>query len=122
MLLDECRNNSLSFRALHSHLNRRRHPGARRPGIAHVVARVILAVSVEVLRERRVVLQRRQRADGVVTGRTYLDSGPIICAERELLVPAPEDVLRKWLVSQNINSSRTPGGDTPLIVPIELAA
>jgi putative SOS response-associated peptidase YedK len=43
-------------------------------------------------------------------------------AEKELLVPAPEKMLRKWSVSQRINSSRTPGDDPTLIAPIELAA
>ena len=43
-------------------------------------------------------------------------------AEKDLLVPAPESMLRKWPVSQRINSSRTPGDDPTLIAPIELAA
>jgi putative SOS response-associated peptidase YedK len=41
---------------------------------------------------------------------------------KELLVPAPENMLRKWPVSQRINSSRTPGDDPTLIAPIEIAA
>jgi len=43
-------------------------------------------------------------------------------AGKEMLVPAAEDMLRKWPVSQRVNSSRASGDDPELIQPIELAA
>jgi hypothetical protein len=39
-----------------------------------------------------------------------------------MLVPAAEDALRKWPVSQRVNSSRAAGDDLSLIEPIVLAA
>jgi putative SOS response-associated peptidase YedK len=43
-------------------------------------------------------------------------------AGKEILKPAPEDMLRKWPVSQRINSSRGPGDDPTLIEPVKVAA
>jgi putative SOS response-associated peptidase YedK len=38
----------------------------------------------------------------------------------ELLKPAAENVLQKWLVSKRVNGSRTPDDDPTLIEPITL--
>jgi putative SOS response-associated peptidase YedK len=41
---------------------------------------------------------------------------------KEALVPAPEDSLRRWPVSQRVNSSKAPADDADLISEIEIAA
>jgi len=43
-------------------------------------------------------------------------------AGKEVLVPAPEDMLLKRPVSKRVNSSRAPKEDATLIDPVELAA
>jgi len=43
-------------------------------------------------------------------------------AGKEVLVPAPEDSLRRWAVSQRVNSSKAPKDDPELITEIEVAA
>ena len=43
-------------------------------------------------------------------------------AGKEVLVPAPEDMLQKRPVSKRVNSSRAPKEDATLIDPVDLAA
>jgi putative SOS response-associated peptidase YedK len=40
-------------------------------------------------------------------------------AGKEVMVPAAEDMLRRWPVSKKVNSSRAPGDDPNLIKPVD---
>jgi putative SOS response-associated peptidase YedK len=62
--------------------------------------------------DRMPVLMRPEQLD------TWLDGS----AGKEVLVPAPEDMLQRRPVSKRVNSSRAPKEDSTLIEPIELAA
>jgi putative SOS response-associated peptidase YedK len=64
------------------------------------------------LHDRMPVLLRPDQFDA------WLDGS----AGKEMLKPAAEDMLRKWPVSQRVNSSRAPKDDATLIEPVSLAA
>jgi putative SOS response-associated peptidase YedK len=66
---------------------------------------------VAVVHDRRPVLLRPDQFDG------WLDGS----LGKEALVPASEDILRKWPVSQRVNASKAPADDPGLITEIEHA-
>lgn len=76
---------------------------------------------VSEMHDRMLVILEPSQFDAWLGGVPDTDLESARSARLEMLRPAPDDLLRRWPVSQRVNSSRALDDDPLLIEPVDLA-